>query len=127
MPSCDRPGVEARAFRFGLVGLRLQVLQLNLPVGLDGRVEDEPEDRVTYPTPAVASRVRTTRMAGFFRRNGYTGRVPAQVLAGARKGSCLRKERTSFVRCEADDLKPVFHRKPRRPLVELGARILDRG
>jgi transposase len=30
-----------------------------------------------YPTPAVASRVRTTRMAGFLRRNAYTGRVPA--------------------------------------------------
>src|SRR3954463_1055934 len=34
-----------------------------------------------YPTPAVASRVRTTRMAGFLARHHYTGRVPAQVLA----------------------------------------------
>jgi transposase len=34
-----------------------------------------------YPTPAVASRVGTARMAGFLRRNAYTGRVPAQVLA----------------------------------------------
>ncbi len=34
-----------------------------------------------YPTPANASRVKTTRMAGFCKRNGYTGRVPAQVLA----------------------------------------------
>lgn len=34
-----------------------------------------------YPTPAVASRVKTTRMAGFLARHHYTGRVPAQVLA----------------------------------------------
>lgn len=34
-----------------------------------------------YPTPANASRVKTTRMAGFCKRNGYTGRVPAQILA----------------------------------------------
>ena len=34
-----------------------------------------------YPTPANASRVKTTRMAGFCKRNSYTGRVPAQVLA----------------------------------------------
>lgn len=34
-----------------------------------------------YPTPANASRVKTTRMAGFCKRNSYTGRVPAQTLA----------------------------------------------
>jgi transposase len=34
-----------------------------------------------YPTPAVASRVKTTRMAGFLARHHYTGRVPAQLLA----------------------------------------------
>lgn len=34
-----------------------------------------------YPTPAVASRIKTTRMNGFLTRHHYTGRVPAQVLA----------------------------------------------
>jgi len=34
-----------------------------------------------YPTPALASRVRTARMSGFLTRHHYTGRVPAQVLA----------------------------------------------
>jgi transposase len=34
-----------------------------------------------YPTPQTASRVKTTRMAGFLGRHHYTGRVPAQVLA----------------------------------------------
>jgi Transposase len=34
-----------------------------------------------YPTPAVASRVKTTRMSGYLARHHYTGRVPAQVLA----------------------------------------------
>lgn len=34
-----------------------------------------------YPTPATASRVKTTRMQGFLDRHHYTGRVPAQVLA----------------------------------------------
>lgn len=34
-----------------------------------------------YPTPAIASRIKTTRMAGFLTRHHYTGRVPAQVLA----------------------------------------------
>ena len=34
-----------------------------------------------YPTPAVAARVKTTRMAGFLARHHYTGRVSAQVLA----------------------------------------------
>jgi transposase len=34
-----------------------------------------------YPTPAVAGRIKTTRMAGFLARHHYTGRVPAQVLA----------------------------------------------
>ena len=34
-----------------------------------------------YPTPAIASRIKTSRMAGFLARHHYTGRVPAQVLA----------------------------------------------
>lgn len=34
-----------------------------------------------YPTPAAASRLRAARIGGFCKRNGYTGRVPAQVLA----------------------------------------------
>lgn len=34
-----------------------------------------------YPTPAIASRVKAIRMAGFLARHHYTGRVPAQVLA----------------------------------------------
>jgi transposase len=34
-----------------------------------------------YPTPQTASRIKTTRMAGFLDRHHYTGRVPAQVLA----------------------------------------------
>lgn len=34
-----------------------------------------------YPTPAVASRVKTSRMSGFLSRHHYTGRAPAQVLA----------------------------------------------
>ena len=34
-----------------------------------------------YPTPAIASRVKTARMNGFLARHHYTGRVPAQVLA----------------------------------------------
>jgi hypothetical protein len=34
-----------------------------------------------YPTPAVASQLKTTRMSGFLSRHHYTGRVPAQVLA----------------------------------------------
>jgi transposase len=34
-----------------------------------------------YPTPATASRVKATRMAGFLERHHYTGRVPAQTLA----------------------------------------------
>jgi transposase len=42
-----------------------------------------------YPTPQVASRVRTTRMSGFLRRNGYTGRVPAQVLAERMRANLL--------------------------------------
>ena len=42
-----------------------------------------------YPTPQVASRVRTTRMAGFLARNGYTGRVPAQVLAERMRSNLL--------------------------------------
>lgn len=35
-----------------------------------------------YPTPANASRVKTTRMAGFLSRHHYTGRVPAQTPPG---------------------------------------------
>jgi transposase len=42
-----------------------------------------------YPTPQIASRVRTTRMTGFLRRNGYTGRVPAQVLAERMRANLL--------------------------------------
>ncbi|AEA23393.1 transposase IS111A/IS1328/IS1533 [Pseudonocardia dioxanivorans CB1190] len=34
-----------------------------------------------YPTPAAASRIKTTRMNGFLSRHRYTGRVPGQVLA----------------------------------------------
>ncbi|SDL57131.1 IS110 family transposase [Tessaracoccus oleiagri] len=34
-----------------------------------------------YPTPANASSVKATRMAGFLTRHHYTGRVPAQTLA----------------------------------------------
>src|SRR5215212_1798624 len=34
-----------------------------------------------YPTPAIASRVKTTRMQGFLGHHHYTGRVSAQVLA----------------------------------------------
>jgi transposase len=34
-----------------------------------------------YPTPAAASRIKTTRMNGFLARHHYTGRVPGQVLA----------------------------------------------
>jgi transposase len=42
-----------------------------------------------YPTPAVASRIRTTRMAGFLARHHYTGRVPAQVLAERMRANLL--------------------------------------
>ena len=42
-----------------------------------------------YPTPAVASRVKTTRMAGFLTRHHYTGRVPAQVLAERMRANLL--------------------------------------
>lgn len=42
-----------------------------------------------YPTPANASRVKTTRMAGFCRRNSYTGRVPAQTLAARLRANLL--------------------------------------
>ena len=34
-----------------------------------------------YPTPATASRIKTTRMNGFLSRHHYTGRRPGQVLA----------------------------------------------
>ena len=42
-----------------------------------------------YPTPAVASRIKTTRMAGFLARHHYTGRVPAQVLAERMRANLL--------------------------------------
>jgi transposase len=42
-----------------------------------------------YPTPAVASRVKTTRMAGFLARHHYTGRVPAPVLAQRMRANLL--------------------------------------
>jgi len=42
-----------------------------------------------YPTPAVASRVKTTRMQGFLTRHHYTGRVPAQVLAQRMRANLL--------------------------------------
>jgi hypothetical protein len=34
-----------------------------------------------YPTPAAASRIKTTRMNGFLARHHYTGRTSGQVLA----------------------------------------------
>ena len=42
-----------------------------------------------YPTPAIASRVKTARMAGFLSRHHYTGRVPAQVLAERMRANLL--------------------------------------
>ncbi|GFG70940.1 IS110 family RNA-guided transposase [Mycolicibacter senuensis] len=42
-----------------------------------------------YPTPAIASRVKTTRMAGFLARHHYTGRVSAQVLADRMRANLL--------------------------------------
>lgn len=42
-----------------------------------------------YPTPTVAGRVKTTRMAGFLSRHHYTGRVPAQVLAERMRANLL--------------------------------------
>ncbi|MGE5693880.1 MAG: IS110 family transposase [Candidatus Sericytochromatia bacterium] len=42
-----------------------------------------------YPTPAVAARVKTTRMAGFLARHHYPGRVPAQVLAERMRANLL--------------------------------------
>jgi transposase len=42
-----------------------------------------------YPTPATASRVKTTRMQGFLSRHHYTGRVPAQVLAERMRANLL--------------------------------------
>lgn len=42
-----------------------------------------------YPTPAVAGRIKTTRMAGFLSRHHYTGRVPAQVLAERMRANLL--------------------------------------
>jgi transposase len=42
-----------------------------------------------YPTPAAASRLRTARIAGFCKRNSYTGRVPAQLLAERLRANLL--------------------------------------
>src|SRR3954451_8975491 len=42
-----------------------------------------------YPTPAIASRVKTTRMDGFLTRHHYTGRVPAPVLAERMRANLL--------------------------------------
>lgn len=42
-----------------------------------------------YPTPATASRVKTTRMGGFLNRHHYTGRVQAQVLAERMRANLL--------------------------------------
>lgn len=42
-----------------------------------------------YPTPAVAGRIKTTRMAGFLSRHHYTGRVPAQILADRMRANLL--------------------------------------
>jgi transposase len=42
-----------------------------------------------YPTPAVAGRIKTTRMAGFLARHHYPGRVPAQVLAERMRANLL--------------------------------------
>jgi transposase len=42
-----------------------------------------------YPTPATASRVKAARMGMFCRRNHYTGRVPAQVLAERLRANLL--------------------------------------
>jgi transposase len=42
-----------------------------------------------YPTPAIASRVKTARMSGFLTRHHYTGRVPAQLLAERMRANLL--------------------------------------
>jgi transposase len=42
-----------------------------------------------YPTPAAASRLRTARITGFCKRNSYTGRVPAQLLAERLRANLL--------------------------------------
>jgi len=42
-----------------------------------------------YPTPATASRVKTTRMSGFLARHSYTGRKPAQILAERLRANLL--------------------------------------
>src|SRR5690606_36176246 len=42
-----------------------------------------------YPTPAIAGRIKTTRMAGFLARHHYTGRVPAQILAERMRANLL--------------------------------------
>lgn len=43
-----------------------------------------------YPTPAVASRVRTTRMSGFLRRNGYTAGSLRRSWPNACGRTCCR-------------------------------------
>lgn len=42
-----------------------------------------------YPTPAIASRVRTARMQGFLTRHSYSGRTPAQTLATRMRANLL--------------------------------------
>jgi len=42
-----------------------------------------------YPTPATASRIKTTRMNGFLTRHHYTGRQPGQVLAERMRANLL--------------------------------------
>ena len=42
-----------------------------------------------YPTPATASRVKTTRMNGFLSRHHYTGRRPGRVLAEPMRANLL--------------------------------------
>src|SRR3546814_18843247 len=42
-----------------------------------------------YLTPANASRVKTTRMAGFLSRHPYTGRVPAQTITDRMRQNLL--------------------------------------
>ena len=42
-----------------------------------------------YPTPAIAGRVKATRMGGFLSRHHYTGRTQAQVLAERMRANLL--------------------------------------
>lgn len=59
-----------------------------------------------YPTPAVVSRVKATRMAGFLTRHHYTGRVPAQVLAEKMRQSV---DRLTGHRCRQKLLRTELH------------------